>query len=234
MMCPACGQAMAEQTVEGHLGASVTIDTCVACRAFWFDDHESLQLSPGGTLKLFALIGEHVGRATPFPATCKCPRCALRLVPTHDMQRTTRFQYLRCPVRHGRFTSFLDFLREKDFIRPLSAEQLARLRENVQMVHCSNCGAPVDLAKGSTCPHCGSPLSMLDMQQAQRLVSELQQADQGARTVDPALPLRLEQARREVEASFDAFDRHPAWHDDVQTTGLVEAGVRAVSRWLKG
>jgi hypothetical protein len=224
---------MTEDTLDGHLGATVTIDYCLTCHAFWFDGHESLQLSPGATLKLFRTIGEHVARAAPFPGTCTCPRCGLHLMPVHDFQRTTKFQYLRCPVRHGRLISFLDFLREKNFIRPLSPEQITQLRQNVQTVNCSNCGAAIDLGKESVCSHCGSPLSMLDLKQAETLVSELRQADQGARSVDPTLPIRLEQARREVEASFATFDRHPSWYEDVSATGLVEAGVRALSRWLK-
>ena len=53
-----------------------------------------------------------------------------------------------------------DFLREKNFVRPLSADQLTALRQNVQSVNCSNCGAPIDLAKTSACGHCGSPLEV--------------------------------------------------------------------------
>ena len=106
------------------------------------------------------------------------------------MQRTTRFEYLRCPNGHGRLTSFFNFLREKDFIRPLTPQQIAHLRENLQSVNCSNCGAPVDLSKGATCEHCRSPLSMLDMRQAETLVAQLQQADNREKQgVDPALPL---------------------------------------------
>ena len=64
------------------------------------------------------------------------------------MQRATRFSYLHCPNDHGRLTTFFDFLREKDFIRPLTAEQLQELRQNVQTVNCSNCGAPIDVTRG--------------------------------------------------------------------------------------
>jgi len=40
----------------------VVIDVCLPCQSFWFDAHESVQLSPGGTLALFRLIGEHTGK----------------------------------------------------------------------------------------------------------------------------------------------------------------------------
>jgi len=235
---------MTEQVLDGHLATSVAIDVCLTCQAFWFDGRESLQLTPGSTLRLFRIIGERAADARhAFPTTCKCPRCGMRLMPAHDLQRATKFEYQRCPAHHGRFIGFFDFLREKNFIRPLSPAQVEELRRNVQMVNCSNCGAPIDLARTSTCAHCGSPLSMLDMKQAEILVAELRQAEAkepgspGASgrpgLLDPTLPLRLEQARREVAASFASFDQNPSWYEDVSTSGLVGAGLTAVLRWLK-
>jgi hypothetical protein len=52
---------MQEQTLDGHAGRPVAIDLCLPCQSFWFDAHESVRLSPGGTLALFRLIGEHSG-----------------------------------------------------------------------------------------------------------------------------------------------------------------------------
>ncbi len=182
---------MQEQTFDGHAGRPVAIDVCLPCQSFWFDAHESVQLSPGGTLALFRLIGEHAGRRSFSNAdVAKCPRCKARLRLTQDMQRATRFSYLKCPNDHGRLTTFFDFLREKDFIRPLTPEQLQELRQNVQTVNCSNCGAPVDVMRGAACGHCRSPLSMLDLKQAAALVEQLQRADTRERQpIDPALPL---------------------------------------------
>lgn len=163
------------------MGGSVRVDACTACQAFWFDGYESLQLTPASTLRLFCIIGDHAAARKQPPAdTARCPRCTLRLRSVEDMQRSTRFRYRRCPRGHGRFISFFDFLREKDFVRPMSPAQLAELREQVGSVNCSNCGAPIDLATGSTCPHCGSPLSMLDLQHARTLIEQLAAA--GART----------------------------------------------------
>jgi hypothetical protein len=204
---------MQEETLTAHLGRPVAIDLCQSCQLFWFDSRESISLTPAATLTLFRIIGERV--ATPQSRNAdvaKCPRCRARLRRTFDMQRATRFEYLRCPNDHGRLTSFFDFLREKDFIRPLTSQQLAELRQNVQSVNCSNCGAPVDITAGAACGHCGASLSMLDLTQAEKLVQQLQHAeDRTAQPVDPSLPLELARARREVEAAFDG-----------------------VSRWLKG
>ena len=221
---------MREQTLDGHVGRPVTIDICLPCQSFWFDARESLALSPGGTLALFRLIGEEAGKRSFSNADiARCPRCKARLRLTQDMQRTTRFSYLRCPNDHGRLTTFLDFLREKDFIRPLTPAQLHELRRNVQTVNCSNCGAPVDVTHTAACGHCGSPLSMLDLHQAETLVAQLQKADARERQpIDPALPLELLRARRQAEAAFP-HDRGVDW----SPADLVDAGLQAVASWLK-
>jgi Zn-finger nucleic acid-binding protein len=227
---------MQEETLAAHLGRPVTIDLCQACQSFWFDARESIGLTPGSTLALFRIIGERAARPQRSHADlAKCPRCRARLRPTHDMQRTTRFEYLRCPNGHGRLTTFFDFLREKDFIRPLTSQQVAELRESVQSVNCANCGAPVDLARGATCEHCDSPLSMLDITHAEKLVHQLQSAeDRTIRPVDPSLPLDLARARREVEAAFAGSQSDDRWSESISSSGLVGAGLKVMVRWLKG
>lgn len=224
---------MTAHALDGHLGRQIEVDACPACQVFWFDGRESLQLTPRGTLQIFRLIGEQAGgRREPLAAVTKCPACASQLVLTHDRQRNVAFQYRRCPHGHGRLTTYVDFLREKHFIRPLSPQQLDDLRRNVQSVHCSNCGAAIDIARASSCAHCGSPLSMLDLKQAGAMVAQLQQAD-ATRDVDPALPMRLAQARRQVEAAFAEMDREP-WSGAASGTDLVGAGLARLARWLKG
>lgn len=224
---------MQSHALTAHNGRPVAIDLCVPCQSFWFDSYESLALTPASTLALFRLIGEHTARPSPTAAElAKCPRCKGRLRLTTDLQRQTKFQYLRCPNDHGRLITFLDFLKEKQFVRTLTAQQIADLRANTQTLNCSNCGAPVDLGKASACAHCGSPLSMLDMQQAQALVEQLQRADRSG-PIDPALPLNLERARRQTEANFAGLVRDASFLDDILTTDLVSAGLHAFARWLK-
>lgn len=224
---------MAALALDGQLGRTLTIDQCSTCQALWFDQHESLQLAPASTLKLFQLIGQQTTAPRPRGEVLKCPRCGLRLVPTHDQQHNTPFQYFRCGREHGRFIGYVDFLREKNFIRPLSAQQLTELRQNVRTINCSNCGAPVDLVHALSCSHCGSPLSMLDMAQVGRVVSQLQQADRRDKPIDPSLPLDLERARQEVENTFAAFSTESKYWADATTFGLVGAGLNAVARWLR-
>jgi hypothetical protein len=218
--------------LEGHLGTTVVIDACQACQVFWFDAQESLRLAPPAVLRLFRFIGERPMQPAISPARDPaCPRCRRHLVLTHDRQRNTAFQYRRCPANHGRLISFVEFLREKDFIRPLSAQQIADLRGSVSSVNCSNCGAAIVLAASTACGHCGSPLSMIDVSQAGAVVAALRDADSTGRPIDPALPLRLEQARREVEASFARF-HGSSWRSDVARGGLVGASLSVLARWL--
>jgi hypothetical protein len=234
MNCPNCAHSMTVYTLGGRLDASIAIDACDACQAFWFDSRESPRLSPASTLKLFSFIADALPRRSgSIGRVLKCPRCSSRLLETQDMQRNTRFGYSRCPHGHGRFTTFFDFLREKDFVRPLSAAQIEELRRNVQTVNCSNCGGPVDLAKGSSCRHCGSPLSILDMQQAENVVDQLRRAS-APQAVDPALPLELARVRREIDAAFaGSGDTRIAWWGDTSSIGLVGAGLSAIARLLK-
>jgi hypothetical protein len=226
---------MQEHTLEGLLGRAIVIDLCEPCQSFWFDGRESLQLSPAATLSLFRIIGERAARPQLRDAdVAKCPRCNGRLRRTQDMQRTTRFEYFKCPNEHGRLISFFEFLKEKDFVKPLTPQQIAELRQNVQMVNCSNCGGPVDLAQGSVCSHCRSPLSMFDMQQAEKVVRQLRNADRSGQPIDPTLPLDLALARSKATAAFAAFPQDRVWFDDVSSFGLVGAGLQVLLRVVKG
>ncbi len=130
-------------------------------------------------------------------------------------------------------TTFFNFLREKDFVRPLSEAQLTQLKRHVQTINCSSCGAPIDLAKGSTCSHCGSPLSFLDVGQAEAMLKTLgEAAHPHAAAVDPALPLALARARTETMAAFQTFEGESRWFSDASSTGLVGAALGSIAKWL--
>ena len=232
MNCPGCAGAMTALTLDGHLGTKVDLDLCAPCQVIWFDHFESLRLAPGGVLRLFQVISDGTPRsAAPLALLLKCPRCELRLLLTNDRQRNTPFRYWRCAREHGRLTTFFDFLREKDFVRPLSPQQLAELRANVQMVNCSNCGAPIDLAGASACTHCGTPISMIDLKQIEAITAHLRQAVEASRTVDPMLPERLAREKSEVDALFAAL-RNDSARARGNSFDLVEVGLRLISKWL--
>src|SRR5271156_6667078 len=200
MTCSNCGKEMTGWTLDGRLGAQLAVDVCTACQAFWFDRHESLQLSPGATLKLMKFIGEHSSTAKATLAeVLRCPRCGGRLSLAHDMVRNMRFVYWTCGSGHGRFIGFFDFLKEKNFIRVLSPQEMQQLKQNVQSVNCSNCGAAIDLQSNSVCPYCHSAISMLDMKQQQQMLAQLQEAAV-PKPVDPTLPLQLALATERTSA----------------------------------
>ena len=224
---------MTALTLDGHLGTKVELDLCAACQVIWFDRLESLRLSPGATLSLFRTIGERKQTSPPpLGDPLKCPRCDLRLLLTNDRQRNTPFRYRRCAREHGRLITFFDFLREKDFVRPLSARQIADLRASVQTVNCSNCGAPIDLTLASACAHCSTPLSMLDLNQIEVMAAHLRRADEASRTIDPMLPERMKREKEAVESLFAAL-RADEGGALPGSTGLVEMGLRLFSNWLK-
>jgi len=161
----------------------------------------------------------------------QCPRCSENLRLTNDMQRATRFSYWKCDKEHGKFIRFIDFLKEKNFIRPMPAAEIEELKKNVRTVNCSNCGAPIDLATSSACTHCGSAISMLDMNQAQQTLAQLQKAAE-PHPIDPALPMELELARRDAERSFGPRESgHDIWGAGGSSV-LVQDVLDAVSKWL--
>lgn len=204
---------MTAMKMEAHLSAPVEIDLCTGCQSFWFDKYEDLKLSSGSTLKLMKLIGENSSpQKRPYANVLPCPRCSSHLVFTHDLQGNTRFSYWRCANEHGRFIGFLDFLREKSFIRALSAKEINELKEKIQTVNCANCGAAINLATETVCTHCGSPISMLDVKQPQQWVSELNQAPE---------PMAFDPALFKVEPESDAA-----------SFNSIHAGLSALARWL--
>ena len=66
-------------------------------------------------------------------------------------------------------------------------------------MQCSSCGAPVDLAQGFECGHCGSPISVLDADAVEKTLRSLDEAD-ARRSGDPA-----EKQARAALASLEAM-----------------------------
>jgi Transcription factor zinc-finger len=235
LTCPGCAEPMTRGRFDAHYGRSIDLDVCHGCGLIWFDARESIALTPGAVLRLFTVLDERRDQRHPLAAgTLRCPRCRRPLAATHDRQRATAFSYWRCDTDEGRLTTFFDFLREKNFVRPLSPERLAELRRYTPTVNCSACGAPVDLARESACSHCRAPLSMIDPDQVQAAVRELQRAEEHRTAVDPTLPVRLLADRTALERAFRAAPRDLASGDLGQAFGVVEAGISAIARLLSG
>ena len=231
MICPSCAGETLHLELGARLGTTLDIDLCQACRAIWFDRYEDLRMAPAATLKVFGIVSEPSSApAAPLTGALRCPRCQGRLLLTHDIQRTTPFRYWRCDAGHGRLMAYIDFLREKDFVRPLTPQQLDELRQNVQTINCSNCGAAIDLAKDSACAHCGSAMSMLDLQQMARTIGQLQTAAAGhvPAAAAPTAPPSREAA--DIAALMRALK---AEERAASTPNLIEAGLSLLGDLLR-
>ncbi len=185
----------------------VDLDLCFDCRAIWFDAYESSALAPAAIIEIFKIIAAQDDQpAHPIAAVTHCVTCRVPLQLTYDIERTNRIVYYRCPAGHGRFTTFLQFLREKDFVRSLTPVEVERLRATVKQVRCSSCGAPVDIAGDAQCPYCHAPIAILDADAVRRTLEELDEAQRRRNTVDPhaAIDALLEGQR--MQRRLDRLD----------------------------
>ena len=208
--CPACGVPMRRQRFERRPEGHVALDTCFDCQAIWFDHFESSQLTPGATIELFRMINEHGAPvARPVPDEADCPLCHGRLLFTHDMQRGNRFVYYRCPQRHGRFTTFFQFLREKHFVRSLTPAEVKRLKANFTQVRCSSCGGPVNVERDAACGYCRAPLAILDAEAVQRTLDELSEKEKERMhpAPNPAAAIDAILAGRQAERRMSRYER---------------------------
>jgi hypothetical protein len=221
--------------LERRAMGTLVIDLCEDCQVLWFDPMESPQLSPRATLELFVAIngaGPETHRT--LPQHLNCPRCDTPLAPTQDLQHTTRFSYFRCQRGHGRLTPFFQFLREKDFIRPIPQEDLERLKSLVKVVRCSSCGAPIDLATSTACEFCRAPIAILDPEAANRAVRELASAQAGIAPAAPPLDAASRAAAPVMAAAeFErALAREQAQRHEGIAVDLVRVGLSALATFL--
>lgn len=202
MNCPNCSATMDRVAFEGVYGPRIDLDLCYPCHVMWLDRRESVLLSPRGILDLFKLLHEHhEDPRQALGARMRCPRCDRRLSLTQDIGKAGRFVYYDCPADDGRLTPFSEFLKEKQFVRQLTPAERAHLRSEVKQVHCSSCGAPVDLSGGFKCQHCGAPLTVLDPDAVEKTLRKLEAADaERAPPEDPAELLAREHRARALAA----------------------------------
>lgn len=184
LSCPSCHDRMARQVLPGVYAGDVEIDICFACHGFWFDHLESLKLAPRAIALLFRAMHQHQDAARlPLAERLDCPQCRVTLVQGFDVVRSGRYITHRCPLQHGRFSSFASFMIEKGFVRQLTRAEIADIAVKVGVIHCSSCGAPVDVRREDACSHCRSALSLLDPQAVEKAVQRL-----GAAAPTDALP----------------------------------------------
>jgi hypothetical protein len=229
--CPGCGAGMERRSLERKPFGRVELDLCFGCHAIWFDQYESASLTPGAVMELFrAIQSQRDAPPNPIADNPRCPMCRDRLQLTHDIQRTNRISYYRCPRGDGRFTTFFQFLREKNFVRSLTNPEIDRLRVHVAQVRCSGCGAPVDVARDAQCAYCRSPISILDADAVKKTIAELDEMERRRTTIDPQAAIdgllagkrferklaRIEGRAAPLPARLPGRDRNGDWVDLVE------------------
>ncbi|MDO4724669.1 MAG: hypothetical protein Q4A97_07895, partial [Comamonadaceae bacterium] len=183
----------------------------------------------------------------PLGQRMQCPTCSAALQRGTDRTISGTYVTYRCPARHGRFGTFSSFMVEKGFVRHLSPAQLHALAETVRTIHCSSCGASVDLRRDHACPYCRSAFALLDPQAVQRALQQYRsKADTAAADASDEKRreataraewlmaqerMRAQNAQREREqrSGIGGNDR---FADELWVMGL-EALWRLLARWLR-
>ncbi len=216
---------MTAQSLEAQLTLRpVETFSCASCNLFWFDNTASIQLSPKAVLGLFEAIGKASTTArTPLASNFSCPRCQSALAFTHDLQRTTRFTFWRCPLDRGQLITFNQFLREKNFIRAPSPAELERLRATVKQIACSQCGAPINLETDNACPHCGAAVALIDPDGVAKALHELAA---GVAQTSPGDSAKTSSALS--DAQIDAIFNATRVRESEGTSDLVAIGAAAI------
>ena len=205
---------MHKQRFERLLHGEVVLDLCFPCQGIWFDDFESVQITPGGIIGLFKLIHAHRdGQRLPLSDPLRCPRCTEKLLHGLDVAKHGgQFNYHRCLQKHGRFTTFAQFMIEKGFVRQLSAAEIDELAVKVGTIRCNGCGAPVDIRREHACGHCRSPITILDPTAVEQALARFQQAE-------------VKRTTRDVEALGDAIvmrEREKSRYQREKRQGRIE------------
>ncbi len=206
--CSNCSAKMSLYTLPGHYDSTVEIDVCMDCNAIWFDQFESIQLSPDGTVRLFQLIHERGGTAASgygkFGEGLRCITCGDGMKLTQDRVKGSRFSYQACRKGHGRFTTFYNFLMEKQFVRELTIEERAKLSVTVKQIRCSGCGAAVNIGKVDACEYCRAPVSVFDRDAAKKAIDHYLQE---RKKFSPATTGERRESGRAAGDQWSSYDR---------------------------
>lgn len=229
--CPSCGDALQVHALPAQYGGMVEIDFCFACHGLWLDQMENLKLAPAAIATMFRQMHRHSDEPRlPLAARLRCPTCRDPLVQGFDIVKSGRYITHRCPRRHGRFSSFSSFMIEKGFVRQLTRPEIADIAAKVGAIHCSACGAPVDLRREDACSHCRTALSLLDPQAVERALNTCAQAPaqpawgSPGDVADAIVALERERARQRRE--------QPGLQPALPTAGVLGVDLLAVSLGL--
>jgi hypothetical protein len=178
--------------LEALYGGTVTLDLCFACHGIWFDQRENLKLSPDGVLTLFHALHSHRNDPLdPLRERMHCPRCERTLHRGHNRTISGLYTVHRCTAGHGHFSTFASFMVEKGFVRHLTPAEVHQLARRLRVIHCTSCGAPVDLRRHHACPYCSSAFSLLDPDAVTRALQRFEGERQRRHVAGEAATLAL-------------------------------------------
>ncbi len=233
--CPSCQQTMTKHRLERLHHGEVILDLCFQCQGIWFDEFESVQITPGGIIEFFKLLQEHQDDPrTPLGEPLKCPRCHERLLHGLDVAKHGgQFNYHRCLQKHGRFTTFAQFMIEKGFVRQLSGSEIETLAAKVGTIRCNGCGAPVDIRKDHACSHCRAPIAILDSTAVEQALARFQHAEVRRTTRDvEALGDAIVMRERE-KSRYRRMKQEPENAGIIDVIDLLSAGIELVWAVIK-
>ncbi|SFG64280.1 PPIC-type PPIASE domain-containing protein [Duganella sp. CF458] len=169
--------------LSGHYQRRVEIDTCPHCCLVWFDDTESVRLAGAGITGFLRQIhaamqagGDHA-HAVSLARVQSCPVCGAALKPVFNMTRFGRTSQLDCPHGHGYYQTYILYLAEKGFVRPLAWADIRSLLAAGKELFCADCGFPLPNRPVEACPACQSAVGVID---PARLAIATYAADGGA------------------------------------------------------
>ena len=187
--------------MAGHYGKSVEIDTCDRCCLIWFDETESVRLAGPGVADLVRVIhtamsgGDIHPHAASLARVQTCPVCGAELKPVANTSRYGRTAQLQCPQRHGYYQTYMLYLAEKGFVRPLAWADIRQLTAAGKELFCAACGASMPARPHHACPYCQSAVGILD---PARLAS----------AIDPEAVARMEAAHAPAWSAPPLRDQH--------------------------
>ncbi len=225
---------MTPKTFERQLHGTLELDLCFDCQGIWFDSFESAQITPGGIIELFKLIHEHRdAQRIPLRDPLQCPRCDEKLLHGLDLAKHGgKFNYHRCLQKHGRFTTFAQFMIEKGFVRQLTTLEIADLAKRVGVVRCTSCGAPVDIRKDHACSHCRAPIAILDPEAVEQALVRYNNAEVKRTLVDvDALGDAI--VMREREKSQAKRKYATAEVPDIDLGDLIDSGIDLIWKMIR-
>lgn len=235
MRCPSCRQEMLVEAIPREHHGEIVLDICYHCHVIWFDQFESTALPPAGVMSLFRKLHNHDSTTRlPLAQRMSCVRCTRPLSEVQDLVKAGKITYHRCPDGHGRLTTFVQFLREKQFIRTLTSLEITQLKATVKQVKCSSCGGPVDLTKDTACSYCRAPIAVLDADAVEKALAKLSAAEAKRGQVDPEKLAALQKEddkRRKALARMSGAGRGQSgtWQEasggGIDTVDLVAGGI---------